>query len=198
MPSFKLSQMFNQLKFTTMAKDYAREVVNDNNFNDYDIIQMSESSHLLFLSPKDFSKVFVVTFDKEKPEETYFEGCVVIEASEYGLTPRILRKRFALGVKSITKIDNTYRPQLNHSLSHKFAANKSLLSDIYPNERKTALIEKVYEIEVAKKDSDETYTAYPLGLVESDETYSIANDVLTFGEYSISRKEIEDFIARIK
>lgn len=190
--------MFNQLNLPTMAKDYAREVVNDNNFNDYDIIQMSENSHLLFLSPEDFSKVFVVTFDKEKPEETYFEGCVVVEANEYGLTPRVLRKRFALGVKAIEKIDNTYRPQLNHALSHKFAANKSLLSDIYPKERKVAFIEKVYEIEVAKKDSDETYTAYPLGLVESDETYSITDCVLTFGEHSISLQEIEDFIARVK
>lgn len=181
-----------------MAKDYAREVVSDNNFADYDIIQMSENSHLLFLSPKDFTKVFVVTFDKDKPEETYFEGCVVIEANEYGLTPRVLRKRFALGVKSIKKIDDTFRPHLKHTLSHKFAANKSLLSDIYPNERKVAFIEKVYEIEVAKKDSDETYTAYPLGLIESDEEYSITKDSLTFGEHSISLKEIEDFIARIK
>lgn len=186
------------LNFTTMAKDYAREVVSDNNFADYDIIQMSENSHLLFLSPKDFTKVFVVTFDKDKPEETYFEGCVVIEANEYGLTPRVLRKRFALGVKSIKKISDTFRPHLKHTLSHKFAANKSLLSDIYPNERKVAFIEKVYEIEVAKKDSDETYTAYPLGLIESDKEYSITKDSLTFGEHSISLKEIEDFIARIK
>lgn len=181
-----------------MAKNYLREVVNTNNFRDYDIVQMSQGSHLLFLSPKDFPKVFVVTFDEEHPEETYFEGCVVIEADEYGLTPRVLHKRFAFGVKSIEKINDTFRPQLKHTLSHKFASNKVLLSDIYPNERKVAFIEKVYEIEVAKKDSDETYTAYPLGLIESDEEYSITNGSLTFGEHSISTKEIEDFIARIK
>lgn len=181
-----------------MAKNYLREVVNTNDFNDYDIIQMSQGSHLLFLSPKDFSKVFVVTFDEEHPEETYFEGCVVIEANEYGLTPRVLRKRFAFGVKSIEKIDNTFRPQLNHALSHKFASNKMLLSDIYPNEHKVAFIEEVYEIEVAKKNSDETYTAYPLGLIESNETYSLNNDFLTFGKHSITRKEIEDFISHIK